>query len=334
MKHEYTILLQNLIFLFSLLNFKLFALSIFLFLNYFAELSTINASLMKNEHVVRLLELSLATLFISTSGALGKFIAMPTPVIVWWRCALALALLFVFSKLFNIHLKPRSKKDLPTIIISALFLGAHWITYFYSLKLSNVAIGMLSLYTFPVITALLEPLFLKSKLEVSHIFLGLLILVGIYILSPEFSIENSHVKGILWGVLSAICYALRILILKDHAKHYHGTTLMVYQLIVLSIVLLPMMFIMDTSGIKTQYPYVIMLAVLTTAIGHSLFVHSLKYFSASSASIISSLLPIYGIIIAYFFLGEVPNLNTFIGGGLIMTTVIIESMLSKKRMAK
>ena len=45
---------------------------------------------MKNDHLVRLLELSLATLFISTSGALGKFIAMPTPVIVWWRCALAL----------------------------------------------------------------------------------------------------------------------------------------------------------------------------------------------------------------------------------------------------
>jgi len=60
-------------------------------------------------------------------------------------------------------------------------------------------------------------------------------------------------------------------------------------------------------------------------------VHSLKYFSASSASIISSFLPIYGIIIAYFFLGEAPKLNTVIGGSLIMLTVIIESVLSKKR---
>ena len=107
---------------------------------------------MKNDHLVRLLELSLATLFISTSGALGKFIAMPTPVIVWWRCALALIVLYTFSKIVRINLAPKSKKDLPTIIVSAIFLGAHWITYFYSLKLSNVAIGMLSLYTFPVIT--------------------------------------------------------------------------------------------------------------------------------------------------------------------------------------
>ena len=289
---------------------------------------------MKNDHLVRLLELSLATLFISTSGALGKFIAMPTPVIIWWRCALALVFLFVFSKIVRIRLAPKSKKDLPTIIISALFLGAHWITYFYSLKLSNVAIGMLSLYTFPVITALLEPFFTKVKLEISHVFLGLLILVGIYILSPELNLENSQVKGLLLGILSAICYALRILILKKHAKNYHGTTLMIYQLIVLTIVLAPFMFLMDTSGIETQYPYVILLALLTTAIGHSLFVHSLKYFSASSASIISSFLPIYGIIIAYFFLGEVPKLNTVIGGSLIMLTVIIESVLSKKRMVK
>ncbi len=287
---------------------------------------------MKNQHLVRLIELSLATLFISTSGALGKYIDMPTPVVIWWRCALALVFLFVFSKLARINLAPRSKKDLPTIILSALFLGAHWITYFYSLKLSNVAIGMLSLYTFPVITALLEPFFTKTKLEITHIFLSILIIIGIYLLSPDFNIENSDVKGVLLGILSALCYALRILILKDHAKEYHGTTLMIYQLIVLSIVLIPAMFLMDTSNITTQYPYVILLALLTTAIGHSLFVHSLKYFSASSASIISSLLPIYGIIIAFFFLGEVPKLNTIIGGSLIMLTVIIESIRTRKKL--
>ena len=289
---------------------------------------------MKNEHPVRLLELSLATLFISTSGALGRFIDMPTPVTIWWRCSLGLVFLFLFSKLFRINLIPKSKKDLPAITLSAVFLGAHWITYFYSLRLSNVAIGMLSLYTFPVITALLEPLFVKTKLEATHILLGILIITGIYILAPDFDLESAQVKGIFWGVLSALCYALRILILKSHAKNYHGTTLMIYQLVALTILLAPVMLFLDTSNISTQYPYVILLALLTTAIGHSLFVHTLKYFSASSASIISSLLPIYGILIAYIFLGEVPTLNTYIGGSLIMITVIIEGMRSKKKANK
>jgi len=105
---------------------------------------------------------------------------------------------------------------------------------------------------------------------------------------------------------------------------------MLHQIIILSIILLPVMFLMDTSNIKTQFPYIILLALVTTAIGHSLFIHSLKYFSVSTASIIGSMQPIFGIIIAFIFLNEIPTLNTFIGGSLILATVVIESVRSKK----
>ena len=286
---------------------------------------------MKNSHYKQFLLLNLATLFISTSGALGKFIEMPTPVIIWWRSSLALILLFAFCKFKKINLKINSKKDLWTFILSALFMGAHWITYFYALKFSNVAIGMLSLYTFPVMTALLEPFFIKVKLDPIHIFLGFLVLIGIYILAPEFNLESSHVQGILLGLLSALCYSLRILILKQHVANYNGTMLMMYQLLILTIILAPFLYFMDTSGIKTQFPYVIILAVVTTAIGHSMFVHSLKHFTSSTATIMTSALPVYGIIIAYFFLSEIPNKNVFIGGLLIISTVIIEGIRSQKK---
>ncbi len=274
--------------------------------------------------------LNLATLFISTSGALGKFIEMPTPVIIWWRSSLALLFLFAYCKFKKIDLKINSRKDLWTFILSALFMGGHWITYFYALKFSNVAIGMLSLYTFPVITALLEPFFIKIKLDPIHIFLGFIVLVGIYILAPEFNIESSHVQGILLGLLSALCYSLRILILKQHVINYNGSMLMMYQLLILTIVLSPFLYFMDTSGISTQFPYVLLLAIVTTAIGHTMFVHSLKHFSSSTASIMTSALPVYGIIIAYFFLDEIPSKNVFIGGFLIISTVLIEGIRSRK----
>lgn len=274
--------------------------------------------------------LNLATLFISTSGALGKFIEMPTPVIIWWRSSIALLFLFAYCKFKKIDLKINSRKDLWTFILSALFMGGHWITYFYALKFSNVAIGMLSLYTFPVITALLEPFFIKIKLDPIHIFLGFIVLVGIYILAPEFNIESSHVQGILLGLLSALCYSLRILILKQHVINYNGSMLMMYQLLILTIVLAPFLYLMDTSGISTQFPYVLLLAIVTTAIGHTMFVHSLKHFSSSTASIMTSALPVYGIIIAYFFLDEIPSKNVFIGGLLIISTVLIEGIRSRK----
>ncbi|WP_142785105.1 DMT family transporter [Changchengzhania lutea] len=285
---------------------------------------------MKNQHSNHLLLLALATLLISTSGALGKFIDLPTPVIIWLRCALGALFLFIFCYFKKFNIKINAKKDIPTIILSALLLGAHWISYFYALKLSNVAIGMLSLFTFPVITALLEPLFGKSKLDPIHIVLGVIVLIGIYILAPEFNFESDHVKGILFGLFSAICYALRNLILKQHVQRYNGTVLMMHQIMILSVILLPVMFLMDTGNIKSQLPYVIILALVTTAIGHSLFIHSLKYFTVSTASIIGSAQPVFGIIIAFIFLNEIPTSNTFIGGALILATVVIESVRSKK----
>jgi drug/metabolite transporter (DMT)-like permease len=189
---------------------------------------------------------------------------------------------------------------------------------------------MLSLFTFPVITALLEPLFVKSKLDKIHIFLGILVLVGIYILSPDFDFESSQVKGILLGVFSALCYALRNLILKRNISSYSGTALMMHQILILSVLLIPAIFLMDISNLSSQFPYIIILALVTTAIGHSIFIHSLKYFSVSTASIINSIQPVLGIIMAYFFLKEIPTWNTFFGGSLILATVIIESIRSRK----
>ena len=285
---------------------------------------------MKNQHNQQLLLLTLATLLISTSGALGKFIDLPTPAIIWLRAALGTGFLFLYCKFKKYDLKLISKKDIPSIVLGALLLGAHWLTYFHALKLSNVALGMLSMFTFPVMTALLEPLFSKSKLNPIHVVLALIVLLGIYILAPEFNFENTHLKGILFGLVSALCYALRNLILKRHVNNYNGTVLMMQQAFIVAIFLFPVMFFMDFSNLNSQLPYILALGLVTTAIGHSLFIGSLKHFSVSTASIIGSAQPVFGIIIAFLFLGEVPTINTYIGGSLILMTVIIESVRSRK----
>ena len=286
---------------------------------------------MKSVHTQQLFGLLMATLFISTSGVLGRYIDMPTETIVWFRSFIGMGFLYFFCWHKKISIKITDKKDIPSLILSSLFLGAHWVTYFYSLKLSNVAIGVLSLYTFPVITAMLEPIFMKTKFDFVHVFLAVLVLVGIYILVPELDLQSSYTKGILLGVLSAFLYALRNVILKkNHTHKYHGSMLMFYQTLIISVVLLPTIFWMDISNIVTQYPYVLLLGILTTAVGHSLMVRAFRYFSVSTATIISSVQPVLGIILAFIFLNEIPSVNTYIGGALILSTVIIESVRSKK----
>ena len=149
-------------------------------------------------------------------------------------------------------------------------------------------------------------------------------------LVPEFSIENDQLKGILFGIFSALCYSLRNLTLKKHVKDYNGSMLMLHQMIIVSVLLLPVLFFSDFSNLESQLPLLLLIALLTTAIGHTMLVNSLQHFSVSTASIISSVQPIFGIIIAYIFVNEIPSFNTYIGGSLILLTVVIESIRSRK----
>ena len=284
---------------------------------------------MENSHGKNLSVLLFATLLISTSGVLGKYIALKPEAIIICRASLAAVFIYIFCRIKKINLKIATKKDGYSFIVSGVFMATHWVTYFYALKLSNVAIGMLSMFTFPVITALLEPFFTKEKLNPIHVFLAFLVLIGVYMLVPDFSVENDQLKGVLFGIFSALCYSLRNLTLKKHVKDFNGSMLMLYQMIVVTVVLIPVLFFSDFSNLQSQLPLLLLIALLTTAIGHTMLVNSLRHFSVSTASIISSVQPIFGIIIAYIFVNEIPSFNTFIGGSLILLTVVIESIRSR-----
>jgi len=284
----------------------------------------------QNNHLKNISILVLGAFLVSTSGPLGKYISLPSEAIIWFRSSIAMVFLYAYSKIKKTSLKIKDKKHIKPFIIGGVFTAIHWITYFYALKMSNVAIGMLSLFTFPVIITFLEPIVFKTKFSTISILFGVLVLLGVYILSPDFDIKKSEVQGLLFGLLSALCYCFRTLILKKYAGEYNGITLMFFQVLVITVFLLPVLFFMDISSLPSQLPFLLMLGLVTTAIGHSLIVRSLKFFSASTTSILTSIEPIFGIILAYFFLNEIPAINTYIGGGLILATVIIESIRSRK----
>lgn len=279
----------------------------------------------KRIQTVNFIELNLAILFISTSGALGRFIELPIPITIGLRSLIGGFLLYLFCKWKKISFYVEGR-DRKTIFYGGLLLGLHWITYFYALRLSNVAIGMLSLFTYPAITAILEPIFLKTKILKIHLILSLLVLVGIYFLVPDFDIQSDHVKAVGFGVFSALCYAIRNIIMKTKIEHYDGSLLMAYQLLAVTVVLSPFSFFLDTSDVLVYLPATLLLALLTTAIGHTLFLHSLKHFSTVTASIVSCSQPVYGIIIGMIFLQEYPKVTTIIGGTIIIFTVLIESL--------
>lgn len=284
----------------------------------------------RQNHLTNILQLNLAVLLISTSGVLGRYITLDPVITIFYRCILAVLVFYLYCRWKKIDLKIENKRDLLKLILGGILMGAHWITYFYSLKFSSVAIALLSLFTYPVITAFLEPILFKTKFNKVHIALGLLVLAGIYFLSPKFDLENNYFIAIIFGVASAVFYAFRNLLMKREVERYNGSALMFYQILVVSIVLIPSVFFSDFKEVTSQWKPLLVLAILTTCIGHTLFLKSFKNFTITTASIMSSIQPVYGIILGAIFLSEIPSLKTLIGGTLIISAVIIESLISVK----
>ncbi|WP_152285963.1 DMT family transporter [Flavicella marina] len=285
---------------------------------------------MKNTQLKNIFELNFSILLISSAAVLVRFIPLSPSLLAFWRGAIAFVVLGLYLLYQKKSFKITDKKARLRLLTSSALFALHWVTYFYALQVSSVAIGMLSLYTFPVITAFIEPFYFKTNFNKRHLALAALVLVGLYIMSPEINFSNNDTKGIISGVFSAVFFAMRNLTMKSNSSRYDSSLLMFYQFLFMWIVFIPFIFIDDTSETSNFLPYLLGLGIFTTAIGHTIFVKSLKNFAVSTASIIASSQPVFGIILAMIFLNEIPNINTLIGGALILSTVFIESYLNQK----
>jgi len=269
--------------------------------------------------------INLGMFFISTSGVLGRYLTLSPELIIFWRTSLATILLIGICKWSGVALFKNIKKDLGIFLIGGLLITVHWVAYFYALQWSSVAIGMLSLFTYPVITSILEPIILGTKFQKIHLLLGLLTLIGIYFLAPNLSLSDGNLPAIGMGTLSATAYALRNILMKKPIQRHDGTKLMFYHTLTAALLLSPFLFTKNSVPIPDQWWAILFLALFTTVIGHTLFLRSFKTFSITTASILSCTQPIYGIILGIIFLAEYPPWTTVIGGGLILMAVVIET---------
>jgi drug/metabolite transporter (DMT)-like permease len=287
---------------------------------------------MKVKPLSPFIQLNLGLLFLSTSGVLGRAIDMSPTLIIWWRGFIATILMLAFIRLCRYSMRVRSKGELFIIILSGILLAAHWITYFYALALSSIAIALLTLHTYPAMTALLEPLMLKTRFRWYHLWLAMLIVVGVYILLPDTDYSGDISIAIVLGLVSALAYALRNIFTRKVIVHYNGSVMMLFQLIVITIVLMPILFV-ETPGyssIQYEWPLILTLAIVTTCLGHTLFITNLKHYDTITISLLNSIVPVYGILWGVIFLGEHPSLKTVLGGSLILVAFIIESIHSAK----
>lgn len=263
----------------------------------------------------------------------AKLIDLNVVSIIFWRSVVAFVLiagLYFLNK--NRTSLTKDLKVTGAIFITGLALGAHWLTYFHSIKISTVAVGAISMHTYPIFTVLLEPFVNKAKLHGRDLLLALAVFVGCVVLAAGPSAGESTLWGVIWGVLSAVLFAVRNVISKLFVSGFGALAVMLVQLSgVLVVVAVSSPFI---DPIASEIPsdkvlLLVILGVFFTALPHSLVVFSLKGLSAKTASIIGCLQPIIATFFAFFLLTEVPGLNVLVGGLIITVAIIVELKLIK-----
>jgi drug/metabolite transporter (DMT)-like permease len=271
----------------------------------------------------------IAVILFGFAGLFGKWVDLPAALIVFGRVFFAAFFLLLYILFKRKSFKLNVTSDYLTLFLAGALLAFHWFTFFYSIQISSVAIGILGVSTFSIFSALLEALFFKEKFCYKNLIPALLSVVGIYIILPEFSFENEITQGLFWAIVSGLAFALISFLNRKQVQTYTGSIVAFYQDISATLVLIPVLFFVDFTPKLTDIGQLILLGGIFTAVAHTLFITGLGTIKVHQASVIANMEPVYGILFAFFLLNETPSWNVLLGGAIIVGMSFCVS-LSKK----
>ncbi len=277
-----------------------------------------------------ILLLHIAVFLFGLSGLFGKLISSPAELIVSGRVISATVFLYIILKIKNEDIQLLSLETFKIMSLQGVLLFLHWFSFFHSIKLSTVALGLLSFSTFPVFTTFMEPLFLRVPLERRKVAISFITLTGIYIVAPIGNLDPHMTRGILFGIFSGFSFALLAVINKKLSKAVSGIKLTFYQCFGASLCSIPVV-LSNISTLPSGRELLLLtaLGVIFTGIAHTFFVSSLKSVSASTVSVTTCLEPVYGIIFAAIILGEIPGIKILLGCSLILLAAFSSAKTDK-----
>ena len=285
---------------------------------------------MEQKNSKNILYLHIAVMLFSVSGVIGQFVEVPSVLVAMGRVICSSIILFTIAKVKKNNLALESKKDYALIIFTGMVLAAHWTTFFQSIQVSTVAIGTITFSTFPLFITFIEPIIFHERLKVKSIVNAVILLIGVLITIPEFSMENQVTIGIIWGMISSFTYAIITLANRYFSKKYEGRIVCLYEQGTAAIVLLPAAFLVQTTWRAQDIAGVAAIGCICTAFAYTLYVSAQKGVRAQTAGIISGMETVYGIIYAFILLREVPSVRELIGGVIILGVALVASLEKKE----
>lgn len=279
------------------------------------------------------IQLHVAIFLWGFTGILGRLITLQEFPLVWWRILITVTVLGLFLKVRK-ELESPPWHELKKIVGVGTLIALHWITFYGSIKYSNVSVALSCMASTALFTAIIDPLMHQKKPVVLELVLGLFTVLGIYLI---FQFQQLYAVGIMMGLVSAFLSATFTIMNKSLLEHHGPRNLLFYELLAgLAVLTLSAPVYLYFFPVPALIPdladsgWLLILGVVCTVYAMQLSYQALQHVSAFVMNLSINLEPIYSIILAIIIFQENKELNAgfYIGSGVIICSVVLNGLVS------
>ncbi len=206
-----------------------------------------------------------------------------------------------------------------TVAVAAT-LAVHWFLFFETIKLSSVAVAVLTVYTAPIFLAVLAPLVLPERR--SRIALAALAPASAGLVLIALAGEGGgHARplAIATGIGAALTYAALVIGTKQLTARLPVGTIAFWNNFIASLVLAPFALLAGRFVPEgSEIGYVVLLGAVFTALSSFVYVSLLRRVTAQAIGILAYLEPVSGALLAWAILGQPLGWPVVVGGSLII----------------
>lgn len=274
------------------------------------------------------LQLHIAVFLYGFTAILGKLITLSELSLVWWRMLLTTISFLFFPKMLQLF------KAIPVKVRWQLFgigiiIALHWVCFFGAIKYSNVSICLVCMATGAFFTSIIEPIVFKQKIKAYEIFLGLMIIPGMYLVVQSTSWDM--MTGIVLALISAILAVFFSIFNKRMVEKTDTSVITFVELgsgwLFLTLLLPFYLYYFETSMQPTwlDLGYLLVLVLLCTTFAFVLNLNALKHISAFNANLAINLEPVYGILLAWLLFQENKEVGQYFYIGVLIVLISVFS---------
>lgn len=273
---------------------------------------------MKNfsDHKKGLAAILLTALLWSSGGLLVKLISLSAMQLSFFRCLIAALVFAVIFKKQVFYLNGLA-------VLNSIFYAAVLILFVYSTKTTTAANAIFLQSTAPIYVFLIEPLLNKTKYEKINIVTVIICSLGMILFFVD-EITPGQMNGNIAGLGAGLAFAAMFIGLRKNKKEFQFSSIFYGNMLVAVFTFqyavgIEKIFISDMLMVS-------FLGIFQIGIAYAIFSYGLHRVQAFEASVMSLLEPLLNPIWVFIGYGESPTLNAIIGGGIILSAILLRTV--------